>query len=190
MFTGIIEELGKVKSIHKRGGIFRLRIGASKIPLDIKIGDSVSVNGVCLTVVLKLADGLEFDCVKETIEKSNLSKLKPNETVNLERALKVGDRISGHFVNGHVDCTGVILKKVSGNNNLMFSISFPAKFAKYLVEKGSVAVDGISLTIGQVRGNSFNVYIISHTLTNTNLQFKGPSSLVNLEFDILLKSHG
>lgn len=189
MFTGIIEELGKVKSMQTRGGIFRLRIQASKMPSDIKIGDSVSVNGVCLTVVSKSDNFADFDCMKETIDKSNLGKLRVAELVNLERALKLGDRVSGHFVNGHIDCTGIILNKIYENGSYKFIISFPIQFKKYLIEKGSIAVDGISLTVAEVKANSFSVFIIPHTLTNTNLKFKTPSSSVNLEFDLLLKAN-
>lgn len=189
MFTGIIEKLGKVKSLQKKAGNLRLKIEAEGFFNDIKIGDSVSVNGVCLTIVSKSDNFADFDCMKETIDKSNLGKLRVAELVNLERALKLGDRVSGHFVNGHIDCTGIILNKIYENGSYKFIISFPIQFKKYLIEKGSIAVDGISLTVVEVKANSFSVFIIPHTLTNTNLKFKIPSSLVNLEFDILLKLH-
>lgn len=187
MFTGIIEELGKVKAMQRRGRNYSLRIEAKKIVDDLKIGDSVAVNGVCLTLVGEKQGSIEFDILSETASRTNLGRLKSAEQVNLERALKVGDRLSGHFVNGHIDCTGVIRSKAYRNNNLCFNINFPSQFIKFAVEKGSIAVDGISLTIAEIRGNSFSVYIIPHTLENTTLKFKGPSSSVNLEFDILLK---
>ncbi|MBU2540980.1 MAG: riboflavin synthase [Candidatus Omnitrophica bacterium] len=187
MFTGIIEELGKVKALERRGRLFRLGIEAEKITQDIKIGDSISVNGVCLTLVAVENNLISFDVLNETVQRSNIGGLRTLENVNLERALKVGDRLSGHFVNGHIDCMGIIRKKTYKDNNLCYEISFPSEFSSYAVEKGSIAVDGISLTISQIRGGSFSVNVIPHTLVNTTLKFKGPSSKVNLEFDILLK---
>ncbi len=187
MFTGIIEQLGEVGGLRKLGKLFRLRVKSNGIIHDLKIGDSVSVNGVCLTVVKISGEFLEFDILNETATKTNLGILKVGEKVNLERALKVGERISGHFVNGHVDCMGIIRKKIYKNDNLLINISFPAQFAKFVVNKGSIAVDGISLTIAQNYANSLGVYIIPHTLKNSTLKFKGPSSTVNLEFDILAK---
>jgi riboflavin synthase len=187
MFSGIIEELGKVKSIRARGPILRIQIEASKVAEDLKVGDSLAVNGACLTLVAKTSTALDFELMRETVQKTNIGKLKVGELVNLERALKVGDRVSGHFVNGHVDCTGVIIQKIHKNNNLGFVIRFPGQYLKFIVEKGSIAVDGISLTVGEVRANTFTVYLIPHTLGNTTFRFKGPSALVNLEFDTLLK---
>ncbi len=187
MFTGIIEELARVKMLQRRGRFLRLQLKAKKVNLDAKIGQSIAVNGVCLTLVAKENNLIGFDVLSETADKSNIGKLKIAELVNLERALKVGDRLSGHFVNGHVDCIGIIRKKSYKGNNLCYEISFPSKFLNNLVEKGSIAVDGISLTICQIRANTFTVNIIPHTLDNTTLKFKGPSSKVNLEFDVLLK---
>ncbi|MEW6009227.1 MAG: riboflavin synthase [Candidatus Omnitrophota bacterium] len=187
MFTGIIEKLGKVKSLQKRGGSFRLKIHAQDFFNNLKIGDSVSVNGACLTIVAKTKDDADFDLLKETAQKTNISKLRIGEILNLESALKVGDRLSGHFVNGHIDCIGIVLNKIFEDGNYKFIIRFPTQFRKYLVLKGSIAVEGISLTVAEIKADTFSIFIIPHTLTNTNLKFKEPSSLVNLEFDILLK---
>lgn len=187
MFSGIIEELGRVKKISKQGNSTILEIEANKILEDIKIGDSVSVNGACLTVIKKAPKVLAFEVIPETLKITNLGLLRIQDKVNLERSLKVGDRISGHFVTGHIDCLGIIRKKIFVNNNLCFEIAVPTEFMKYCIAKGSVAVDGISLTLVNSKSNTFSVYIIPHTLKNTTLGFKGPSDRVNIEFDLLLK---
>lgn len=166
MFTGIITSLGKVKS----------RIGnklciASKI--DIKLGDSISVNGVCLTVAKKEPDNFTVDLLDETIKKTNLGKLRIGETVNLELALKVGDRIGGHIVTGHVDCTGRVIRRYRN----ILEIESPIRG---LLPKGSIAVNGVSLTIVKVVRNRFTVHLIPYTLQHTNL---GQSRIVNIETD-------
>ena len=187
MFTGIIEELGIVKAVSRKGRLISLSIQADKAISDTKIGDSIAVNGVCLTVV-KIEDKvLSFDLLEETARLTNLGKLKSNEKVNLERSLKIGDRLSGHFVTGHIDCPGAIREKTYVSGNLCVGISIPAEFLKFIVPKGSVAVDGISLTVVSKHSNVFTVYIIPHTLQNTTLSFKGPSAQVNIETDILAK---
>ena len=188
MFSGIVEELGEVKSIFRQAKIARIEIKALKVLEDVKIGDSICVNGVCLTVVRKGTESLFFEAIPETLKVSNLGLLKIKDKVNLERSLKVGDRLSGHFVSGHIDCIGLIRSKKYLGNNLCFQIAFPAQFMKYIIPKGSVAIDGISLTIGEKKSNTFSVYIIPHTLKNTTLSFKGPSDEVNIEFDILAKA--
>lgn len=187
MFTGIIEELGQVKGISRRGDITLLEIKSSIIQEDIKIGDSIAVNGVCLTLIADKAGILSFEVMPETLKATNLGSLSLSDKVNLERALKMGQRISGHFVSGHIDCIGVIRKKNFLRGNLSFEISVPQQFMKYNLAKGSVAIDGISLTIANKKSNTFSVYIIPHTLKNTTLSFKGPSDKVNIEFDILTK---
>lgn len=187
MFSGIVEELGEVKSITRSSRVALLEIKAQKILEDIKIGDSVCVSGVCLTVVKKDKENLSFEAMPETLKVSCFGDLRVSDKVNLERSLKVGDRISGHFVTGHVDCMGVIRRKGYVSNNLCLEIAIPAEFIKYCLPKGSIAVDGISLTIMNKKSNTFSVYIIPHTLKNTTLGLKGPSSKVNLEFDILAK---
>ncbi|MCU0651886.1 MAG: riboflavin synthase [Candidatus Omnitrophica bacterium] len=187
MFSGIVEELGEVKGIFKRGNIILLEIKAIKIQGDIKIGDSISLNGTCLTLTKNINSILSFEMMPETAKITNLGALKIREKVNLERALKAGDRISGHFVTGHIDCLGIIRNKNYISGNLSFEIVIPQKFMHYLLPKGSVAVDGISLTIARIKSNTFSVYVIPHTLKNTTFAFKGSSDKVNIEFDILTK---
>lgn len=187
MFTGIVEELGLVRRVSKTGSVSLLEIQADRISEDLKLGDSISVNGACLTVVKKEGPRLSFEAMPETLKATNLGTLRASEKVNLERSLKVGDRLSGHFVTGHIDCLGIIRRKKYVNGNLCFEVAVPVKFMNYLIPKGSVAVDGISLTIANKKTDSFEVYIITHTLKNTTLREKGPSDKVNVEFDILAK---
>jgi len=187
MFTGIVEELCSVKNIEHGGNLARLTIGCSKIIEDSKIGDSISINGACLTIIERSKESLAFEVMPETSRMSNLGQVKPGDKVNAERALKIGERLGGHFVTGHVDCIGLIRKKYYLTNNLCFDIAVPAEFMEYVILKGSIAVDGISLTISGKKSNLFGVYIIPHTLKNTTLGFKGPSDKVNIEFDILAK---
>ncbi len=187
MFSGIIEELGQVKRASRRGTVSLLEIEAGMVSEDVKTGDSIAVNGVCLTVVNKDKGVLSFEVMPETLKVTDLGSLRPYEKVNLERSLKVGDRISGHFVSGHVDCMGIIRKKCYVSGNLGFEITVPPEFMGYILPKGSISIDGISLTIVSKKSNIFTVYIIPHTLKNTTLGFKGPSEKVNIEFDILAK---
>lgn len=188
MFTGIIEELGEVRRISRLSRNSLIEIKANKVLEDVKLGDSISVNGACLTVIKKEPDGLVFEVIPETLKVANLGDLRVSDKVNLERSLKLGDRISGHFVTGHIDCLGVIRKKSFVDNNPSLQISVPMEFMKFCIPKGSIAVDGISLTLVNKQSNAFTVYIIPHTLNNTTLSFKGPSAKVNIEFDILAKS--
>lgn len=187
MFSGIIEELGQVKRIFRSGKNGRLEIRADKVLEGTEIGDSISVNGACLTVTQKERGALSFEVIPETLKVTNLGSLRISDKVNLERSLKLGDRISGHFVTGHIDCTGIIRKKQYINDNLGFQIAVAPEFIKYCIPKGSITVDGISLTLADIRSNTFTVYIIPHTLRNTTLGFKGHSDKVNVEFDILAK---
>ncbi|MDD5432170.1 MAG: riboflavin synthase [Candidatus Omnitrophica bacterium] len=188
MFSGIVEELGVVRSISKRGAVNIIEIEAKKVLIDVKIGDSIAVNGVCLTAVKQKDNLLSFEAMSETLKVTNLGVLRIGEKVNLERSLKIGDRLSGHFVYGHVDCSGVVRKKNNLNGNLCFEIAIPPKFLGWVIPKGSVAIDGISLTIVDRKPGTLRVYIIPHTLANTTLGFKGVGSKVNIEFDILAKN--
>ena len=187
MFSGIVEELGVVRGLGRSGNIIRFEIGAEKTLVDVKVGGSIAVNGACLTVIEIKKDRFIFEVMPETLKITNLGVLRTGDKVNLERSLKVGDRISGHFVLGHVDCLGVIRKKGYDKGNMAFGIAIPPEFIKYCLPKGSVTVDGISLTVADKRSNMLHVYIIPHTLKNTTLGFKGPSDKVNIEFDILAK---
>ncbi len=191
MFTGIVEEIGEVKRINRYGGsaaVFEIK--AVKSCAGINLGDSVAVNGVCLTVAEKKPGVLIFQVLPQTLKVTNLGIVKVNESVNLERALKLGDRLSGHFVTGHVDCRGIIRKKGYRAGNLCFEICVPAEFMGYIFPRGSVTVDGISLTVVGKKSNTFTFYVIPHTLNNTTLKLKKVSEAVNIEFDILVKGKG
>ena len=186
MFTGLVEDLGKINSINKFDGYWNVEI-ITKLD-DIIIGDSVSVNGVCLTVINLNKDIIGFDIVSESLEKSNLSNLKTNEIVNLERCLKLSDRIGGHLVQGHVECIGEIVSKESLlDGEVIFEVSFDRDFLKYCIYKGSITLDGISLTIKDILKNSIKVSIIPHTLKNTTLGFKEVNSFLNVETDLIAK---
>ena len=187
MFSGIVQEIGSVVNFsryQKRSG---LQIRCAKIAQHVTIGDSVSVNGVCLTLTKKESSIMSFDVLAQTSNLTTLGLLKNNENVNLETALKPHEGISGHFVTGHIDCVGDIRKKEMRNNNYCYEISVPPRFMRLLAPKGSVAVDGISLTVVDVFKDTFSVYIIAHTLENTILYSKGRGTKVNIEFDILSK---
>ncbi|MBC7331519.1 MAG: riboflavin synthase [Synergistetes bacterium] len=184
MFTGLIETTGKVIEIEKRG-VWRLII-ASSLP-QLEIGSSIAVNGACLTVVFSKKGLFSVEVMKETLERTNLSLLKIGDEVNLERPLRVGDRLEGHFVLGHVDCMGKVTQLVPESGAQRMWLSIPDEFSEYVVPKGSIAIDGVSLTIASVEGNSFSVALIPHTLRVTNLGYRKVGDLVNLEFDILGK---
>jgi len=186
MFTGLVEDLGKVKNIDKLDGYWNVEI-STKLD-DIIIGDSVAVNGVCLTVVNLGNNIISFDIVSESLDKSNLSDLIINQIVNLERCLKLSDRIGGHLVQGHVECVGEIISKESLlDGELIFEVSFDKEFLKYCIYKGSITLDGISLTIKEILKGSIKVSIIPHTLKNTTLGFKGVNDSLNIETDLIAK---
>ena len=187
MFTGIVEELGKVKRVMRSGRIMALEVLAQRTLQDTKVGDSIALNGVCLTVTSLSSNSFSFEVISETFQKTNIGLLKAGEEVNLERSLKLGDRVSGHFVSGHIDCLGLIRRKGARCGNLEFEVAIPSSFMRYCLPKGSVSLDGISLTLAQRRANILSVYVIPHTLKNTTLSFKGPSDKLNVEFDILAK---
>ena len=183
MFTGIIEATGKVLSIN--GG--RLSISAEGIFDDINTGDSIAINGACLTVVNMGTSTIETDLSEETITRTNLGDLREGFDVNLERALTPNSRMGGHFVQGHVDEKGYIKSVVKNQNSCVFTIDASQSLSKYIVEKGFVAVDGISLTVMAKSGSSFSISVIPYTLSNTNLIERGKGDSVNLEVDILAK---
>lgn len=187
MFTGIVEEKGFVRDLKRTKNLFVLSIGAKKILKGLKLGDSVAVDGVCLTAVSKKGSRVSFDVMKETIRKTTLKNLQKGASVNLERSLKFGSRLGGHFVFGHIDGVGVIRRKIVSPNYVEFQIALGKKLMGYLVPKGSVCVDGISLTVGRVQRNYFSVYIIPHTLHVTTLGMKKASDRVNIETDIIAK---
>jgi riboflavin synthase len=189
MFTGIIIELGEIRSLIKRGHNAELLLMCKKIIKDVNVGDSIAVNGVCLTVTKINPSGSElaFDVSFETLKLTNLGTLRRGDRVNLEPSLSLSSKIGGHFVTGHVDGVGKIRQKEEIENTLKIEIQAPEGVLSFLVEKGSVAVDGISLTVVNVLKDAFSVVIIPHTAKMTTLGFKGIGDTVNLEPDILGK---
>ena len=187
MFTGIVEELGEILALqHARESII-LVIKGNKVLEDLKEGDSIAVNGVCLTAVKVSSSAFSADVMPETLRKTNLYELKKGDKVNLERALPVGGRLGGHFVSGHIDGTGTIISEKKEGNAQIKLISAPPQVIRYIVPKGSVAVDGISLTVVDVDEESFSVSLIPHTAKFTTLGFKKTGDKVNLEADLLGK---
>jgi riboflavin synthase len=187
MFTGLIEEVGTVVAMEKNPDGATLEIAAAGFAKNVRLGESIAVNGCCLTVVAHQNDQLIFDLLEETLQRTNLRTLRRNDRVNLERALVADGRLGGHFVQGHVDCCARILSLEETGADCRLEVELPADFAKYVVEKGSVAVNGISLTVAEVSETSFAVWIIPHTKAQTNLALSGADDLVNLEFDLIAK---
>ncbi len=187
MFTGIVKELGKVRRISGLGGVYKLSIEAKDSAAGLNTGDSLAVNGVCLTLTGKDKNTLDFDVMGETFKRTNMSKLKIGEAVNLESALRAGDPLGGHFVSGHIDCVGRIREIKRAGDNYSIEVAFPGQYKKFVVEKGSIALDGISLTVGMVGNGSAHVHIIPHTLKATTLGSKRSGDEVNIEFDMIGK---
>lgn len=187
MFNGIVEEIGVVDALERRKNLSVLKVRARKVMSGTKPGDSIAVEGVCLTVTEKKKNILAFDMMRETVSKTSLGRLRRGDKVNLERALKAGARVSGHFVTGHVDDVGRIEKKVAETNYTELSIRLPEELGKYIVPKGSVALDGVSLTVGKVGKGRFSVYLIPFTKQVTTLGAKKKGDPVNIETDILAK---
>ena len=185
MFTGIIEEIGYVQRITQQSNSAQIQIKASKVLEDAAVGDSIAVNGVCLTVVSFDSQHFTADVMPETISKITLRDLKPGSPVNLERALKLGGRLGGHIVQGHVDAVGTIVQKQVLEIALIYRIQAPEELLQYVIPKGSIAIDGISLTVVDVFTDSFTVSIIPHTAHATILGGKNPGDKVNLESDII-----
>jgi riboflavin synthase len=195
MFTGIVEELGSVVALDQRGPGAVLRVRGPLVVTDTKDGDSISVNGVCLTVTAVALDELSFDVMKESLDRSALGSLAPGDPVNLERAVTVATRLGGHLVQGHVDGVGTIVSTVPGPSWTDVRIAPPLGLDRYLVSKGSICVDGVSLTVvdvdpssdGSAHPVSFSVSLIPTTLARTTLGRKGPGAPVNLEVDVVAK---
>lgn len=185
MFTGIIQDVGIVQKIVKNGDSARLFVKSAIS--DVKIGESISINGLCLTLTQLAEALLVFDLSAESIVRSNMGTIKQNERVNIEQALKLSDRLSGHFVTGHIDFASKIVANEKRGDFIKMGIEFPEKHRGEIVEKGSIAVNGVSLTINEVMGNSFSFFLIPHTLQNTNLLDLRIGDLVNIETDILAK---
>ena len=188
MFSGIVEDIGAVRALEKKDKGALLRVGVQKIDAgELILGESVAVNGVCLTVVSAGDGGFSVDASHETLSQTNLSGLRAGSGVNLERSLRVGDRMGGHIVTGHVDGVGIVQSITPVGESRVFSFSIPDSLAKYVVEKGSVAVDGVSLTVNSVKGTEFSVNIIPYTLRETTFSEFCQGREVNIECDIIGK---
>jgi len=187
MFTGIVKEMGRVRRISGLGGIYKLSLEAKEAAIGLNIGESLSVNGTCLTLTGRDKNLLDFDVMNETFKRTNISKLKIGDPVNLESALRAGDPMGGHFVTGHIDCVGRIRGIKQVGDSYSIEVAFPGVYKKLVVEKGSITLDGISLTVGSVGNDSAVVHIIPHTLKNTTLGSRRSGDEVNIEFDIIGK---
>jgi len=187
MFTGLIEEIGIIKRIKPISGGINISVKASKIMDDLKVDDSVAVNGVCLTAVNVVADNFSVDAVGETLSKSTINSLKENEEVNLERSVRLTDRLGGHLVQGHVNGVGTITQIKKLGDNYFVEVLVPGNLKKYLIDEGSIAIDGISLTIAQLEDSKAGLSIIPHTWTKTILKNKKVGAKVNIETDVIAK---
>lgn len=187
MFTGLVDEVGIIQAIIKSTKSARITIKAKKVLEEVKLGDSISTNGVCLTVTDFSTNHFTVDVMAETMRRSNLKNLSSGDEVNLERALRVGDRLGGHMVSGHIDGIGVIAKYENEDNAVWITISTSPEILRYIVEKGSIAIDGVSLTVAYVDDSIFKVSIIPHTRDATTLLRKKTGDMVNLECDMVGK---
>lgn len=187
MFTGIIEEVGHVKALHRGAKSFTLEVEADVVVQDAQVGDSIATNGVCLTVTSLSNYGFTADVMPETVERTALGQLKPGSPVNLERALSLQTRLGGHIVSGHIDGTGRIASRRQDDTALWLTVECDSKLLRYIVEKGSVALQGVSLTVARVDERSFSVSLIPHTQSATTLYSVRVGDLVNIENDIIAK---
>jgi len=187
MFTGLIEEVGTVVAMRASDGGARLQVAAPRIAKQARTGQSIAVNGCCLTLTSHRGDRLTFDLLEETIARTNLNRLQENSPVNLEGALRADGRLGGHFIQGHIDCVSPIVAFAQSGADFRLEIELPREFAHYVASKGSIAINGISLTVSGVLPKSFEVWIIPYTKHHTNLDLARAGDLVNLEFDIIAK---
>jgi riboflavin synthase len=188
MFTGIVEELGTVRLLTPHATGAQLEVQASLVLEDARIGDSISLNGCCLTVVEVSADSYVVDAVEETLRVTTLGRLRPGDRVNLERSVRLSDRLGGHLVQGHIDAVGTLSgREPLADGSVMLRFEAPSEVLRYVVYKGSIAVDGISLTVASVDSSSFSVAIIPHTQSVTTLGFRQEGDQVNLETDVLAR---
>ena len=187
MFTGIIEDKGKVLRVEYRGQEKRLTVELPLYLTEVQLGDSININGVCLTVVQKKEQAIELDLSQETLQKTILGELREGDQVNLERALKLNDRLGGHIVTGHIDGIGVIVEKRQERDFLQLRIRIPESASRYVVQKGSIAIDGISLTVNEYQAGDIQMTLIPYTIQKTTLMDKKVGDRVNIEADILGK---
>jgi len=187
MFTGIIEEVGQVSAISKSEDIFQITIETDSILNESKVGDSIAINGVCLTITSMNDNLFTSDIVKETIEKTNLQYIKSGDQVNLERAMRADSRFDGHIVQGHVEGLAKVKKIEKDENSFIIKIKIPIELKKYCIHKGSIAINGVSLTIASIKENLIDIWIIPHTLSHTTFGIIKESSYVNVETDVIAK---
>src|SRR3977135_1561513 len=187
MFTGLIEEVGNVLWIRATERGMQLEVSAPQIAADTHRGDSIAVNGCCLTVAAHRAEQLTFDLLEETLQRTNLKYLRRDSRVNLERPITADGRLGGHFVQGHIDCAAQVISFDEAGADFRLEVALPAEFSHYVAYKGSVAINGISLTVAEILPASFAVWIIPHTKRQTNIGMMKPGDWLNLEFDILAK---
>ncbi|BFN03850.1 riboflavin synthase [Clostridium tetani] len=187
MFTGIVEELGSIENIEKKGNAYSIKIKAKKVLEDVNLGDSICTNGVCLTVTNFSKDSFTVDVMPETIRQSNLKNIKKGSLVNLERALKATGRLGGHIVSGHIDGEGIIKEYKKEGNAWWISVEPEKGLLKYVIERGSIALDGVSLTVAYVDEKLFKVSVIPHTSEKTTLLKKGVGDILNIECDLIGK---
>lgn len=188
MFTGIIKAKGTISAMHKRGGDVRLSVRSDGLPWsDYEIGESIAVNGVCLTAVDLHADGFDTDVSVETLDVTALGDLEVGSAVNLEPSVSLGERLGGHLVSGHVDCTGKVVSRSSDARSIRLAIEIPREYARYIAKKGSVCVDGVSLTVNEVSVNIFELNIIPHTADVTIMGDYQQGTVVNVEVDLLAR---
>lgn len=185
MFTGLIQAVGKVRSLKRQGHSATLQIESDLVAEDLQLGESIAVNGACLTVVAWDERSFTADVSPETLDRTNLGLLRPNAQVNLERALRLSDRLGGHLVSGHIDCVATVKRRFKDQNAVRFEFTVPSEVMRYLVEKGSVAVDGISLTVNSVTEDSFSLAVIPHSLERTTLKDCAEGAKVNIETDLI-----
>ena len=188
MFTGIIKAKGTISAMDKRSGDVRLSVRSEGLPWsDYEQGESIAVNGVCLTAVALHADGFDTDVSVETLDVTGLGVLAVGSAVNLEPAISLGERLGGHLVSGHVDCTGKVVSRTADARSIRLGIEIPKEYARYVAKKGSVCVDGVSLTVNEVSGNTFELNIIPHTAQSTIIDDYAAGTVVNVEVDLLAR---
>lgn len=187
MFTGLIEDLGTLRELRREGDAVRLTVATAIPAVELKLGESIAVNGICLTVVAIGGGTFSADVSPETLERTTLGEVAPGRQVNVERALRLCDRLGGHLVSGHVDAVATIVETVRDKNSVRFTFRLPAVVNRYVAEKGSVAIDGISLTVNAVTAETFGVAVIPHTLAMTTLREKQVGARVNVETDLLAR---
>jgi len=188
MFTGIVKDIGKISKISRKDGFWNIGVKSKEISARTSVSGSVTVNGVCLTMVKKERDTLYFDVVTPTLKISNLKRLKIGDYVNLEPSLSIGDKLEGHFVLGHIDTESKLRRIIKEKGSFALEIDIRQEFKKYLVPKGSITLDGISLTIAEIKNSTVLINIIPFTWDNTNLRYKKAGMFINVEFDYLVKS--